>query len=360
MARYRKTGNTDNVFSLSGKEERLEILREGLLAMSVSFGVSVLVELMNEEAASIAGPKGKRNPDRKANHWASSPTSVVLGGRKIQVSKHRVRTKDGQEVTLKTFLVASDDDLLQKTVMEGILCGLGTRSYDRALEPIGNSLNKSGTSRSSMSRRVVAGTRAELEKLMSRDLSDLNLIALVADGIHLADHVVIVALGIDTKETKHVLGLREGSTENAAVATSLMNDLIERGLDLSSEIGIVKKQFQVQTTQSNHPYPIARNLLRDIQKPSRPNEIWVSDITYIKTKSGWVYLAGVLDMFSRKIVGWKVSKKIDTELVMKAMVKALRSRPAPKIHHSDRGAQYASHEYQKMLSLSLSHFCSEK
>lgn len=110
-----------------------------------------------------------------------------------------------------------------------------------------------------------------------------------------------------------------------------------------------KKRFQVQTTQSNHLFPIAKNLLRERKAPNRPNEVWVSDITFIRTEGGWGYLAGVLDLYSRKIVGWCISESINTKLVTKAMEKALRNRSAPEIHHSDRGCQYASHEYQNML-----------
>lgn len=113
--------------------------------------------------------------------------------------------------------------------------------------------------------------------------------------------------------------------------------------------GLQKKRFRVKTTDSNHPYAIAPNLLDGHPGPSRPNEIWVADITYVRTEEGWSYLAAVLDMFSRKIAGWAMSERIDHELTMTALKRALHGRKAPDIHHSDRGSQYACHEYRDLL-----------
>jgi len=113
--------------------------------------------------------------------------------------------------------------------------------------------------------------------------------------------------------------------------------------------GLQRRRYRVKTTDSNHPYAIAPNLLEGHPGPSRPDEIWVADITYVRTEEGWSYLAAVLDMFSRKIVGWAMSERIDHELTMSALKRALRNRKAPYIHHSDRGSQYACHEYRDLL-----------
>lgn len=113
--------------------------------------------------------------------------------------------------------------------------------------------------------------------------------------------------------------------------------------------GLQKKRFRVKTTDSNHPYAIAPNLLDGHPGPSGPDEIWVADITYVRTEEGWTYLAAVLDMFSRKIVGWAMSDRINHELTMTALKNALRGRKIPAIHHSDRGSQYACHEYRDLL-----------
>jgi len=107
----------------------------------------------------------------------------------------------------------------------------------------------------------------------------------------------------------------------------------------------IKKRWVV-TTDSNHPFPIAPNLLKDA-KISGVNQAWVSDITYIRILTAFVYLAVILDVFSRKVVGWAISLKIDTELTRAALRMAIETRCPPRgcIHHSDRGIQYAAREY---------------
>ena len=114
-------------------------------------------------------------------------------------------------------------------------------------------------------------------------------------------------------------------------------------------IGVQKKKFKPYSTDSNHGFKVAPNLLGDYGPVTKPNEVWVADITYIKVTEGWVYLAAILDLFSRKIVGWSMSSKIDTPLVLMALRRALKARGAPDMHHSDRGSQYACEAYQKEL-----------
>lgn len=113
--------------------------------------------------------------------------------------------------------------------------------------------------------------------------------------------------------------------------------------------GLQKSKFKPYTTDSKHGFVVAPNLLGDYGPITTPNEVWVGDITYIKISDGWVYLAAVLDLYSRKIVGWSMSSRIDTSLALMALRRALRARGAPRMHHSDRGSQYASDDYQKEL-----------
>jgi transposase InsO family protein len=112
-----------------------------------------------------------------------------------------------------------------------------------------------------------------------------------------------------------------------------------------------KRSYRPRTTDSRHDYPIAPNRLEERGKPQIVNRVWVSDITYIDTEAGWLYLAGVMDLCSRRIVGWACAEHMKTGLVMEALRGAIRERsPAPGLlHHSDRGCQYASHEYRKAL-----------
>ncbi|OOK92655.1 transposase, partial [Pseudomonas syringae pv. actinidifoliorum] len=114
---------------------------------------------------------------------------------------------------------------------------------------------------------------------------------------------------------------------------------------------IWKRKF-VHTTNSNHNFPVAENLLNRQFNPEAINQSWVADITYIRTRSGWVYLAAVMDLFSRKIVGWAMAPHMRAELVTSAMQLAIAQRqPEPGlIAHSDRGSQYAGAAYQALLT----------
>lgn len=112
-----------------------------------------------------------------------------------------------------------------------------------------------------------------------------------------------------------------------------------------------KRAFRPRTTDSNHPNPIAPNRLKEAQAPTAPNQIWVADITYIWTVEGWIYLAAVMDLFSRRIVGWALSPGMETSLVKEALERAQKERRPPPglLHHSDRGSQYASHTFGALL-----------
>jgi putative transposase len=123
---------------------------------------------------------------------------------------------------------------------------------------------------------------------------------------------------------------------------------------LMQETGLCGRQkgrYRVRTTDSNHDQPIAPNRLAQAPKATGPNQLWVADITYIETQEGWLYLAAILDLYSRKIVGWAMSERIDTVLVLNALAMALLQRrpPAALLFHSDRGVQYASDDYRQAL-----------
>lgn len=117
--------------------------------------------------------------------------------------------------------------------------------------------------------------------------------------------------------------------------------------------GRARRRYRVRTTDSQHDQPIAPNRLASRSGVCRPNEVWVADITCIPTEQGWLYVAAILDLYSRRIVGWAASQRIDTQLVMVAWTMALvhRKPPAGLLFHSDRGVQYASLQYRKALEL---------
>jgi len=115
-------------------------------------------------------------------------------------------------------------------------------------------------------------------------------------------------------------------------------------------VSISKKRFKA-TTDSKHSFPVCSNLLNQNFYSQAPNQAWVGDITYIPTEEGWLYLATVIDLFSRMVVGWAVGERMTTDLVEQAFLKAYwKRKPTDNlIFHSDRGSQYASHSYQKLL-----------
>ena len=116
--------------------------------------------------------------------------------------------------------------------------------------------------------------------------------------------------------------------------------------------GRQKRRYRVRTTDSAHSHPIAPNRLAALPVPTRPDRVWVSDLTYVPTDEGWLYVAGVLDRCSRCLVGWAMGSTLDTTVPLAALMMALRRRQPARglIHHSDRGVQYASADYRAALA----------
>ena len=166
---------------------------------------------------------------RHASRAGTVPSEVVLGGRKVAMQRPRVRA-EGREVPLPTFQAAAQADPLNRRVVEQMLVGVATRHYARSLESVPAGVVSRGTSKSSVSRRFVAKTTAQLRAWQSAPLDGLDLVALLLDGVHLGDRCLVVALGIAADGQKHALGLWEGATENTAVCQSLLANLQSRGL----------------------------------------------------------------------------------------------------------------------------------
>ena len=214
-------------------------MREGLLALAVGAGLQVMQALMEEDVAASCGPRGKHNPERAATRHGTERGSVTLGGRRVPVTRPRVRAADGSgEVAVPAYELFTSTELLGRMAMERMLAGVSTRRYPIALEPVGHEVSQESkaTSKSAVSRKFVAMTEHALADLFAADLSGLDLVALMIDGVHFADHLCIVALGIDIDGTKHPLALVEGSTENTTLVRSLLVGLRERGLDVTKPI----------------------------------------------------------------------------------------------------------------------------
>jgi putative transposase len=216
--------------------------REGLLALAVGTGLQVLQTLMAEDVARLVGPKGRHNPARVAVRHGSEPGQVTLGGRRVPVRRPRVRTTDGTgEVAVPTYQAFTSTELMGQLALERMLAKLSTRRYPAGLEPVGTRVasTASGTSKSAISRRFIARTEHALAELLAQDLSGLDLVALMVDGIRVADHCCVVALGITIDGTKVPLALVEGATENATVVGELLVGLRERGLEVTRPILVV-------------------------------------------------------------------------------------------------------------------------
>jgi putative transposase len=200
-----------------------------LFELMVRSGLQVLGALLEEDRAALCGPRYAHQPERRASRAGTVPSEVVLGGRKVAVSRPRVRA-EGREVPLPTFQALAQADPLNRRVVEQMLVGVATRQYARSLEPVPTGVVSRGTSKSSVSRRFVAKTMAQLRAWQSAPLDGLDLVALLLDGVHIGEHCLVVALGIAADGEKHALGLWEGATENAAVCQSLLANLQSRGL----------------------------------------------------------------------------------------------------------------------------------
>lgn len=216
-----------------------DIVRPALLQTVLGLGLEQIYEIVEEERTHLCGPKFARDPERDVVRSGTAPSELVLGGRRVRLRRPRVRTMDGQEVDLEAWQHFADEDPLNERAMEQMVIGVSTRKYDRSLEPTGDDLETRGTSRSAVSRRFVTGTKKRLEELLSRDLSGLDIVALMLDGLVVGDHVALVALGIDADGHKHPLGVTEGATENAVACTKLLADLRDRGLRTDRSILVV-------------------------------------------------------------------------------------------------------------------------
>jgi len=219
--------------------ELVGVAQEGLLALSVGVGLGVLAELMEEEITEVVGPRGRHDPTRSAVRHGHRSGEVTLGGRRVGVERPRVRSADGTgELELSVYRHFADRDPLSRVVLERMLAGVSCRRYGRTQEDVGEQVDAStrGISKSSISRTFIERTRQALGELMARRLDDIRLAVLMLDGIELKGRTNIVALGITSQGVKIPLGLWEGSTENATVATALLSDLIERGLDTTQGV----------------------------------------------------------------------------------------------------------------------------
>jgi transposase-like protein len=215
------------------------LVGDALYETVIGAGLACVAEALETERAALCGARYVHMADRRALRGGHVASSLVLGGRRVAVSRPRVRSVDGRELKLPSWREWSARDPLEERALEQMVLGVSTRRYARSLEPLPEAVAVRGVSKSAVSERFVYGTERKLGELMSRDLRGLRLVALMIDGVHFGEHVVLAAVGVDERGDKQVLGLREGATENAAAVKALLADLAERGVDTNRSILIV-------------------------------------------------------------------------------------------------------------------------
>lgn len=196
----------------------------------VHAGMSVLAAMLEEDRTRLCGRRYEHDRDRRASRAGHAEGELAFAGRRVRVPRPRVRSRDGQELPLPTWEHFTQADPLTPRAVEQMVLGVSTRNYARSLEPMPWGIESRGTSKSAVSRRFKRSTQQTLLDLMGRDLSGLAISAVVIDGIHVGEHLVVGAIAVDEQGDKHVLGLHEGATENESVCKALIEDLVARGL----------------------------------------------------------------------------------------------------------------------------------
>jgi len=286
--------------------------KAALFELMVQSGLQVLDALLEEDRTALCGPRYAHHADRHASRAGTVPSEVVLGGRKVAMQRPRVRA-EGREVPLPTFQTVAQADPLNRRVVEQMLMGVATRHYARSLESVPAGVVSRGTSKSSVSRRFVAKTTAQLRAWQSAPLDGLDLVALLLDGVHLGEHCLVVALGIAADGQKHALGLWEGATENTAVCQSLLANLQSRGLRTDRSLLVILDGAQALHNATRAVFGEAaliqrcqvhklRNILDHLPERQRP---WVQAIVRR------AYLATDVKRATRLLVD--LAKRLDDE-----------------------------------------------
>jgi putative transposase len=209
----------------------LRDVRRAFFGLCIDAGQKVLAALMESDRIALCGAKGVPDLQRRAVRGGSTASQVVLGGQRIAVRRPRARSLDDGELALSSFEWAAKGDPLDAATMAAIAAGVSTRRYASTQEPVAAVHQPRAASKSAVSRRFVQLSQEQLAQWLARPLGDLDLPVVMIDGIHFRDRVILLAIGIDAQGNKHVLGLREGSTEATRVVASLLSDLVDRGLD---------------------------------------------------------------------------------------------------------------------------------
>lgn len=211
----------------------VEGLTDEIEQLAGQAGLLIMHAVMEAEVEQLAGPKGRHEPQRANSRWGRQRGYAVLGGKKVRLTRPRVRNEAGGELALQSYARFQSPPRRRGSIYKKLIHGISTRKYERAIEEFTDGY---GISKSAVSRQWVTATRGGLQALCERKIGELGHIAvLLIDGLLYAGECIVVALGVDQQGKKHVLGLVQGASENAAVVQGLLDDLIQRGLDAEAK-----------------------------------------------------------------------------------------------------------------------------
>ena len=207
--------------------EILAGVQDSLESLAGHAGLLIMNALLEDEVDQLVGERYTHNHGRAASRHGYEDGYIVFAGRKVPMKKPRVRSVDGRELPLERYGLFKAGTRMEDAVSQRVIRGVSTRNYEGALDAVCDGY---GVQRSSVSRQWKAASTKQLKVMMERPLDDLDLVAMMIDGVSFHDTLIVAALGFTANGTKHVLGLWSGATENAEVCKGLLNDLIERGL----------------------------------------------------------------------------------------------------------------------------------
>jgi putative transposase len=207
------------------------MLQQGVGNLLRETGLALMQTVMEEEVRHLAGERHQQHEGRRAHRWGKEDGYCVVDGQKVPIQKTRLRTSDKREQRLGSYELFQHSGPLQAGVWDKMMRGLSTRNYGAVVKDFHNAY---GVEKSAVSENFIEASREKVKQLMERPLGELRLCAVLIDGTPFKDRQMIAALAIGCDGTKTVLGIREGATENTAVVSALLSELVERGLDFST------------------------------------------------------------------------------------------------------------------------------
>jgi putative transposase len=194
-------------------------------------GIQALMTLMDQDVETMAGPKGKHDPNRTAYRHGYQNTTVPMGNQRLGIKRPRARSiETDTDLPIPSYEAFANDDELLEAALNRMLYGMSTRDYRHGIEDYRDIAETSGTSKSVISQRFIKASAKEAQKVLGRRFDQETIPVLMIDGIALGDYTAIVAMGVTSDGHKIIMGVRIGSTENAQVCRDLLTDLVSRGL----------------------------------------------------------------------------------------------------------------------------------